>query len=79
MKLKIYTGEEIRDLRRKRGMNQQEFWGHFQTTQSGGSRYESGRDIPEPVQVLLNIAFGSATKATEIVDKLRTLGKGKKA
>ncbi len=59
MKLKRFVGDEVRELRRKCGMNQAEFWTRFMTTQSGGSRYESGRDIPEPVQVLLNIAFGS--------------------
>ena len=79
MKIKRYTGEEARRLRKKRDMNQHEFWEYFETTQSGGSRYESGRDIPEPVQVLLNIAFGSATKSAEIVDKLRAIGKAKKA
>lgn len=59
MKLKRFTGDEVRELRRKCGMNQSEFWARFMTTQSGGSRYESGRDIPGPVQVLLNIAFGA--------------------
>ena len=33
--------------------NQTEFWQRFGCTQSGGSRYESGRDLPEPVQLLL--------------------------
>jgi len=49
MKLKIYTGEEVRELRRTLNLNQSEFWAPFQTTQSGGSRYESGREIPDPV------------------------------
>lgn len=75
MKLKTYTGEEARALRKKAGMNQQEFWQHFQTTQSGGSRYESIREIPAPVQLLLNIAFGTDAKSAAIVAKMRTLAK----
>lgn len=44
-----------RDIRRKRGMNQQEFWGMIGVTQSGGSRYESGRNMPRPVRELLRL------------------------
>ena len=75
MKLKTYTGEEIRELRRKLGMNQSEFWKIFMTTQSGGSRYESGREIPAPTQMLLNLAFGTDKKHDEIVTTLRALAK----
>ena len=78
MKLKTYSGEEIRALRRNLHLNQSEFWAPFQTTQSGGSRYESGREIPYPVQVLLNIAFGTGAKAASIFDELRAHGNPKK-
>jgi len=44
-----------KDIRRKRGMNQQEFWGMIGVTQSGGSRYESGRNMPRPVRELLRL------------------------
>lgn len=44
-----------RDIRRKLGMNQQEFWGMIGVTQSGGSRYESGRNMPRPVRELLRL------------------------
>ena len=78
MKIKIYTGAEVRELRRKLSLNQSEFWTPFQATQSAGSRYESGREIPGPIQVLLNIAFGTDAKAAAIFDGLRTLGNPKK-
>lgn len=78
MKLKTYTGEEVRELRRERRMNQGEFWSIFKTTQSGGSRYESGRDIPESVQALLNIAFGTEARSAAIVEGLRAIGKVKR-
>ena len=51
--------EEIRDFRRKHQMNQLEFWKRVGVTQSGGSRYESGRNIPRPVQLLLTLVYGT--------------------
>lgn len=44
-----------REIRHKLGMNQQEFWGMIGVTQSGGSRYESGRAMPKPVLQLLRL------------------------
>ena len=44
-----------RELRRKMGVNQQQFWSRLGVTQSGGSRYESGRHMPRPVQLLLRL------------------------
>lgn len=78
MKLHVYTGAEAKELRKKRGLAQADFWAPFGAIQSTGSRYESDREIPEPVQILLNIAFGSEAKADTIVQSLRTLGKAQK-
>jgi transcriptional regulator with XRE-family HTH domain len=44
-----------KEIRRKLGLNQQEFWTKIGVTQSGGSRYESGREMPKPVQELLRL------------------------
>lgn len=46
---------DAREIRRKLGLNQQQFWSKVGVTQSGGSRYESGRNIPRPVQQLLRL------------------------
>lgn len=46
---------EPRAIRRKLGLNQQQFWSKIGVTQSGGSRYESGRNIPKPVRELLRL------------------------
>ena len=46
---------EPRELRRKLGLNQQQFWSKIGVTQSGGSRYESGRNMPRPVRELLRL------------------------
>jgi transcriptional regulator with XRE-family HTH domain len=44
-----------RNLRQRLGMNQQEFWLAVGVTQSGGSRYESGRNMPKPVRELVRL------------------------
>jgi transcriptional regulator with XRE-family HTH domain len=44
-----------REIRRRLGLNQVEFWTQIGVTQSGGSRYESGRDMPKPVRELLRL------------------------
>ena len=44
-----------REIRRRLGMNQEQFWTQIGVTQSGGSRYESGRDMPRPVKELLRL------------------------
>ena len=46
---------DARAIRRKLGLNQQQFWSKIGVTQSGGSRYESGRNMPRPVQQLLRL------------------------
>ena len=74
MKLKMYTGEELRALREKLSLNQTDFWARFKVTQSGGSRYESGREIPSPIQILLNLAFSSETKARSLFEELWKFG-----
>ena len=47
--------ENVRDIRKKLGMNQTEFWEAVGVTQSVGSRYESGRAIPNAVRELVRI------------------------
>jgi DNA-binding transcriptional regulator YiaG len=39
--------------RKSTGLNQSDFWSRFGVTQSGGSRYESGRNLPKPVAMLV--------------------------
>ncbi len=53
----VKTIEKVdpREIRRKLGLNQQQFWSKIGVTQSGGSRYESGRNMPRPVRELLRL------------------------
>ncbi len=57
--------------RQKLGINQTKFWSRVGVTQSGGSRYESGRKIPKPIQQLLIIAYGTSKQAQAVIDQLR--------
>lgn len=44
-----------KEIRRKLRLNQHDFWSRIGVTQSGGSRYESGRTMPKPVRELLRL------------------------
>lgn len=57
MKIKPISSAELVMLRKSTGLNQAEFWGRVGVTQSGGSRYESGRCMPRPVRMLVEIAY----------------------
>ena len=56
--------KNIADYRRACGENQSDFWSRFGVTQSGGSRYESGRTIPRPVRMLMAL-YASGTLGDE--------------
>src|SRR5215475_13594671 len=43
--------------RKKRKESQRQFWARFGVTQSRGSRFESGAEIPAPVSILLGLYF----------------------
>lgn len=70
-KLFIQSGREVKELRQKMRLNQLEFWGPIGVTQSGGSRYESGRDMPKPVQILLHLAYAPEKQAGAMLECLR--------
>lgn len=72
--LRFKSGDEVRELRKKLGMNQSEFWSRLSVTQSGGSRYESGRTIPSPVRLLLHLTYGTDKQAGDLVAWLRNKG-----
>lgn len=64
------TGEAALAMRQKDGTNQSVFWQRVGVGQSAGSRYESGRKIPRPVQMLLRIAYGTTAQAAKQVEAL---------
>ncbi len=70
-KLMFSDPAEIRAFRKKQGMNQMEFWAPIGITQSGGSRYESGRNIPNTVRLLLHMAYAPADRSQRMFAVLR--------
>jgi transcriptional regulator with XRE-family HTH domain len=68
-----------REIRRRLGLNQEEFWTKIGVTQSGGSRYESGRSMPKPVRELLRLVHVERVDLSrvrkedfEIIEHLKT-------
>lgn len=44
-------------IRQKSGKNQKDFWGPLGVTQSGGSRYETERNMPQPLRKLFHLMY----------------------
>jgi len=61
----------LKEMRKKRGMNQSNFWAPLGVTQSGGSRYESDRNLPKPVESLVTIAYGTPAQLFKELQRLR--------
>lgn len=70
MKQVTVTGAWALKQRHQRKLNQKNFWTPLGITQSGGSRYESGRNIPKPVAKLLIIAYGTDKEAGKTLDEV---------
>ncbi len=64
--VRVVEKVEPREIRRKLGLNQQQFWSKIGVTQSGGSRYESGRNMPKPVRELLRLVHVERIDITAI-------------
>jgi predicted transcriptional regulator len=45
----------LRKMRQNLGLNQHDFWSAVGVTQSGGSRYETGRTMSRPVRELVRL------------------------
>ena len=56
-----------RKAREKLGLNQSIFWNSLGVTQSGGSRYETNRGIPAPVNLLLTLKIGTKTQKLAVL------------
>ena len=56
----VLNAEQLRELRKARRESQTKFWKRFGVTQSRGSRFELGLDIPSPVAILVNLYLDGA-------------------
>lgn len=64
-------GLQAKALRHTLKLTQGAFWGRIGATQSGGSRYESGREMPAQIAYLLHITYADANKVDALVTWLR--------
>ncbi|CAG4897933.1 helix-turn-helix domain-containing protein [Paraburkholderia gardini] len=53
-------------FRKKKKESQRRFWARFGVTQSRGSRFESGSEIPAPVAILLGLYFTRAISDSDL-------------
>lgn len=65
------------DYRKKIGANQTAFWSGLGVTQSGGSRYESGRNLPKPTALLLTLRETGKITQKDIDGALSLIKKAK--
>lgn len=49
------NSQVLRDMRLARNETQTRFWGRFGVTQTRGSRFELGQEIPPPVGILIRL------------------------
>lgn len=61
----------IGDERKKQGINQKDFWSQYGVTQSGGSRYESGRNMPKPLAILLCLHRSGKITDKDLADAVK--------
>ena len=62
---------DIAVTRQQSNLNQTEFWKRYGVTQSGGSRYESGRNIPKPLGILLWLHQSGKVTDKDLADALK--------
>lgn len=67
----------VRALRDASGLNQTDFWKRFGVTQSGGSRYESGRSMPTPLKLLMQAQIDGVIDAPTLAKLLKKATAGK--
>jgi DNA-binding transcriptional regulator YiaG len=69
---KTITSKAAFELRQSLAVNQFQFWKRLGISQSGGSRYECGRQIPRTVQLLMQLAYGKNPE--QALKRIRYLG-----
>ena len=61
---------KVRALRARLRINQDVFWKRVGVSQSAGSRYETGRQLPAPVRTLADIAYGDEKQRAKAFARL---------
>lgn len=72
-RLKSFKPEKIQEQRKLSRLNQSEFWSRFGVTQSGGSRYESGRNVPLPTSMLIWLRESGRIDDQDLADAMKAV------
>lgn len=67
----LFESSKLVGLRSRFGGTQHEFWGRVFVTQSGGCRYEAGREIPQPTQLMIQFVYGTDKESKKLCEALR--------
>ena len=62
---------KLADYRKARGFSQSAFWTRFGVNQSGGSRYEAGRNISSSVAALVWLVDSGIVTENELTDAFK--------
>ena len=69
--------QSLKDLRKRFGKTQSQFWQVLGVAQCTGSRYEVGREVPEPTAKLLQmVTADDEAAAVEMLRELRAAVRG---
>jgi hypothetical protein len=60
------SAAELRELRKEMCENQTRFWKRFGVSQSRGSRFELGMEMPFPVAILLSLYLDGAVSDKDL-------------
>lgn len=66
-----FTPEILRKYRRTQRESQSRFWSRFGVTQSRGSRFEMGTEIPPTVAILLKLYLGGVITDSDLIPPCR--------
>jgi DNA-binding transcriptional regulator YiaG len=72
--LKGMLKQPPKELRLQLGLTQADFWLPVGVSQSGGSRYESGRKLPAAISALLHLVHIQGVLINELVGADRRVG-----
>lgn len=73
-KLSIISAESLKDLRARKRESQTKFWKRFGVTQSRGSRFELGKEIPSPVSILIKLYLDGVIQDCDLHQAKRKVG-----
>jgi transcriptional regulator with XRE-family HTH domain len=70
---KSFSQDNIVHTRKADGLNQSDFWMRFGVTQSGGSRYESGNNIPVATSMLIWLHQAGRISDKDLQDAMKAV------